>query len=192
MRNVDGTPSTARSLRDKSVACCALCIALVLASCQTEPTQNRPRPLSAPFRSAERIFEQFLSPTAIAHDLDQMRDRASQMAADEVEVRDARKTAAAIGSREVARPRAMVEGIEELASDEQNRLAAVPQSKGWEALDPTADLSDLRKAFIRLPRTLSLDRRPLGEPDDVQHRTDPWDNHPEAGWSSRILRRILP
>ena len=51
---------------------------------------------------------------------------------------------------------------------------------------------NLPTAMLRLPRTLSLDRRPLGEPDDRQHRTDPWDNHPEAGWSSRILRRVLP
>jgi hypothetical protein len=54
------------------------------------------------------------------------------------------------------------------------------------------DAAELRAVMLRLPRTLSLDRRPLGEPDDRQHRTDPWDNHPEAGWSSRILRRVLP
>jgi hypothetical protein len=33
-------------------------------------------------------------------------------------------------------------------------------------------------------------RRPLGEPDDREHRTDPTDERPEATWWQRVRRRL--
>lgn len=170
---------------------CAL-VALVLAACQTEPTQDRPRPLDAPFRSAARIVDQFLSPTAVARDLGEMRERATQMAADEADLGDSGKVASSLAQRESGRTRTMADGAVALVDREQDRFGMLARSQGFAAIDPTQDLSQLRRTILRVPRTLQFDRRPLGEPDDVQHRTDPWDNHPEAGWTSRILRRVLP
>ncbi len=172
-----------------AAAVLAIC---ALGSCVGSPTQQRPRPLDAPVRSAARLFDEFLSPQAVARDLQQMRDRSTQLAADEADFGDARATAGEIADRELRRPRAMVEGAENLLAGEGDRLARFPDAEGFAAIDPQKDFTDLRSSVLDLPRTLGLDRRPLGEPDDRRHRTDPWDNHPEAGWSSRILRRILP
>lgn len=170
---------------------CALA-ALAFAACQTEPTQSRPRPIDAPFRSAARLVDQFLSPTAVARDLGDMRERATQMAQDEADLGDARKVASQVAFRESGRARAMADGAVAMVDREQERFGMLAQSQGFDAIDPSHDLSQLRNTILRMPRTLQFDRRPLGEPDDVQHRTDPWDNHPEAGWTSRILRRVLP
>ncbi len=167
-------------------------LALALGACQTEPTQDRPRPLGAPVRSAARIVDQFLSPTAVARDLGQVRERATQLATDEADLGNAGTVASTVARRESERARAMADSAVALVDREQDRFGLLRQSQGFAALDPTEDLSQLRTAILRMPRTLQFDRRPLGEPDDVQHRTDPRDNHPEAVWSSRILRRILP
>lgn len=180
-------PSASRTSR----LACALAT-FACAACQTEPTQNRPRPLDAPFRSAGRIVDQFLSPTAVARDLGDMRDRATQMAKDEADLGDAGKIASQVASRESERARAMADGAVAMVDREQERFGMLAASQGFDAIDPSHDLSNLRNTILRIPRTLQFDRRPLGEPDDVQHRTDPWDNHPEAGWTSRILRRVLP
>jgi hypothetical protein len=169
-----------------------LIAALLLGACQTEPTYFAPRPIGAPLRSAAHIADQFLSPAAIARDLDEMRERATQMATDEAEFGHARDTAKEMARRESERIREMAEEATSLLQREQQRLGSLPRSNGLAALDPTQDLLDLRNDIYALPNTLQLDRRPLGEPDDLQARTDPWDNHPEAGWTSRILRRILP
>lgn len=186
----DETPCAA-SPRRASFAATALPLLLAVA-CVGSETQQRPRPLDAPVRSAARLFDEFLSPQAVARDLQQMRDRTTQIAADEADFGDARANAAELADRELRRPRAMVEGFEGLVAGEGDRLARFPDAEGFAAIDPRQDFTDLRSSVLDLPRTLGLDRRPLGEPDDRRHRTDPWDNHPEAGWSSRILRRILP
>lgn len=173
------------------VGICALA-AVALAACQTEPTQNRPRPLDAPLRSAARIVDQFFSPTAVTRDFGEMRERATQIAADEADLGNAGKVASSVAARESERARAMADGTVAMVDREEDRFGMLARSRGFAAIDPTQDLSHLRRTILRVPRTLQFDRRPLGEPDDVQHRTDPWDNHPEAGWTSRILRRVLP
>lgn len=171
----------------------AIALPLLLAfACVGSETQQRPRPIDAPVRSAARLFEEFLSPQAIAKDLQQMRDRSVQIASDEADFGDARATAGELTDRELRRPGEMVAGAKDLLAGEGDRLGRFPDAEGFAALDPRKDFTDLRSSVLDLPRTLGLDRRPLGEPDDRRHRTDPWDNHPEAGWSSRILRRILP
>jgi hypothetical protein len=97
-----------------------------------------------------------------------------------------------VGGLELQRLGVAKDATTDLLSRELDRAGKMPEAKGLSVLDPSQDLAELRGAMLLLPRTLSLDRRPLGEPDDRQHRTDPWDNHPEAGWSSRILRRVFP
>ena len=66
--------------------------------------------------------------------------------------------------------------------------------------DPTAAIAGkdlpqrwaqhLVDAFANVPYVLGLHRRPLSERDDRQHRTDPDDARPEAGWLQRVARRL--
>jgi hypothetical protein len=170
----------------------AAAAALLLSACQTEPTCFAPRPIGAPFRSAESIADQFLSPAAVVRDLGEIRERATHMVKDEADLGGAGETAHTMAKLESERVRDMAVEAISLMQREQERLGSLPGSKGLAALDPTRDLLRLRDDIYALPHTLQLDRRPLGEPDDLPSRTSPWDNHPEAGWTSRILRRILP
>ncbi|MEY4829878.1 MAG: hypothetical protein RLZZ562_1674 [Planctomycetota bacterium] len=185
-------PNARRLPRGVGRASLAWCAIALLASCQGSETQNRSRPLNAPVRSATRIFDEFLSPQAMARDLSQMQDRAVSMAEEEGNFGAALDNARVVGDLESQRLGAAKDATTQLLARELDRAGRMTDAEGLSVLDPSQDLAELRGAMLRLPRTLSLDRRPLGEPDDRQHRTDPWDNHPEAGWSSRILRRVLP
>jgi hypothetical protein len=185
-------PNARRLPRGMARGSIALCALACIVSCQGSETQHRTRPLDAPVRSATRLFDQFLSPRAIARDLSQMQDRAVSMAEEEGDFGAALDNARVVGDLESQRLGAAKDATTDLLARELDRAGRMPDAKGLAVLDPSPDLVELHAAMLRLPRTLSLDRRPLGEPDDRQHRTDPWDNHPEAGWSSRILRRVLP
>jgi hypothetical protein len=44
--------------------------------------------------------------------------------------------------------------------------------------------------LANLPAMLGLERRPLGEIDDREHRTDPHDDRPEKTFGERLLRRL--
>ena len=44
--------------------------------------------------------------------------------------------------------------------------------------------------LANLPAMLGLERRPLGERDDREHRTDPHDDRPEKTFGERLLRRL--
>ena len=44
--------------------------------------------------------------------------------------------------------------------------------------------------LANLPAMLGLERRPLGEIDDREHRTDPHDDRPEKSFGERLLRRL--
>ncbi|MEO6598117.1 MAG: hypothetical protein ABIP94_25515 [Planctomycetota bacterium] len=49
----------------------------------------------------------------------------------------------------------------------------------------------LAENLANLPLLLGVDKRPMGELDDRRHRTDPHDDHPEAGFLARLRRRLL-
>jgi hypothetical protein len=44
--------------------------------------------------------------------------------------------------------------------------------------------------LANLPAMLGLERRPIGEIDDREHRTDPHDDRPEMSFGERLLRRL--
>ncbi len=164
---------------------------LALAACNSQPTVQPHRPLSAPFASLQKVAAQWFAPSAIAADARQMFAGTGRLLADEADVGTARRTLLRLGE-EPERLRDLADDTGALLASEAARPGHLPESQGLAALDPRPDCADLAADLHRLPHTLQLDRRALGEPDDVQHRTDPDDDHPEASWSARLLRRILP
>ena len=169
-----------------------LLVLLGLCACQARPTLQQPRPLSAPFTSAARVFDLWFSPNAIARDTRELTTDAGRLLRGELDFGTAGKTAKALLSEPPQRIGAAVASTRKLTGAEVVRLGDLRRSPGWSALDPRPDLVDLADDTHRLPEFLHLEQRALGEPDDREHRTDPTDDSPEAGWLPRILRRILP
>jgi|KBSSwiStaDraftv2_1062776.scaffolds.fasta_scaffold738801_1 hypothetical protein len=161
-------------------------------ACQARPTLQQPRPLSAPFTSAARVFDLWLSPHAIARDTGELSTGAVRLVRGELDFGTAGKTAKAMLGEPPQRIGAAVASTRKLTSHEIVRLGDLRRSPGWSALDPRPDLVDLADDTHRLGQYLHVDQRALGEPDDREHRVDPADDRPEAGWLPRILRRILP
>ncbi|MGE3173585.1 MAG: hypothetical protein AB7O97_13255 [Planctomycetota bacterium] len=161
-------------------------------SCANTPTMQPHRPLGAAPKSAARLLGQWFGPSTLARDTGRAAARARQMLGSEMNLGTmgarARQLVAAVPGRLVTARR----DLGTLAGAEHRRLMTLRHSPAWAALDPVADVPDLRQAGERLPALLQLDRRALGESDDIRHRTDPDDDHPEAGWLDRILRRVLP
>jgi hypothetical protein len=55
---------------------------------------------------------------------------------------------------------------------------------------PSRYAANLARDLDRLPLILGLERRPLTEPSDPEHRTDPDDARPVATWWQRLSRRL--
>ncbi len=111
----------------------------------------------------------------------------------------------AVGSSELRRPaHARWREIEPRPADQlldmgtsMRRIAAAevappaPQA-GWLAdeVAPDSIARDLAENLASVPVYLRTDRQPLGEIDDLRHRTDPFDAKPEATLLERIVRRL--
>lgn len=168
---------------------------LLCACCAGGPTQQRPRPIGQPFTSAGRIYDLYLSPQAAARDLDDLGARSRQLLARETDlsgIADGSKRLLAAPVDEAGRLDEAAQFTRGLLAAETDRLADLADASALAPLDPTKDLADLRAALEQLPSTLQLDRRPMAEPDDLERRTDPDDDRPEASWWNRLLRRIFP
>jgi hypothetical protein len=91
-----------------------------------------------------------------------------------------------LAGKEVRRAPAIASSARQIGGHE---LARRPQPA---KLMPSAHRMGQRLAdAIVTAWQLLVGKRPLGEPDDREHRTDPADTHPEAGWWQRLRRRLL-
>jgi hypothetical protein len=161
-------------------------------ACTSQPTQDPPRRLDAPLTSGARLFDEFLSPRRIGQDVHELASRSGSLLAAEQDLRAPFASAGDLLGGEVGRVGSLTATTRVLTSTEVARLAALRHSPAWTEVDPGPRLGMLQLGLRSLPATLQLDRRMMGEPDDFRHRTDPADDHPEAGFVPRILRRILP
>ena len=80
----------------------------------------------------------------------------------------------------------------EAVGTEVARVGAIPKDPVWQRANPEVWAAKLRSSIDKTDEILWLHRRPLGEHDDYEHRTDPDDDSPEAGFIWRVLRRIFP
>lgn len=168
-----------------------LLLSIAGAGCASRPAMQQPRPLSAPVTSTRHLIEVWLGPTAMARDLQDMRKGATAVVAGEFDLGTAKARLQYL-MREPLRVRTLARDSKNLVATEVGRVGRLRHESALSVFDPGRSAAKLASAVRRLPATLQLDRRPLGEPDDLQHRTDLGDDRPEAGWLGRILRRILP
>lgn len=161
-------------------------------ACTSAPTLDAPRRLDAPLTSGLRLFDEFLSPRRIGTDLHELTVTSGEMLAPELELRAPFTTGGELLAAEVGRLSPLSASARTLTGAEVARLATLRHSTAWSAVDVGPRLGMLRQDLRSLPATLQLDRRMLAEQDDFRHRTDPADDHPEAGFVPRLLRRILP
>jgi hypothetical protein len=108
---------------------------------------------------------------------------------------------------EIARVQHLQAQATTLASAGQTKVAGVPEKAGslalselgrWQRARVPADLepsperwaTTLADRMANVPRFLRLDRRPMSEPGDLEHRTDPHDERPEATFWERVWRRL--
>lgn len=89
---------------------------------------------------------------------------------------------------ELARLQAAKQQLSGIVGSETSRQPTLPVPLAQLPQRWTQGLVD---ALANVPYVLGLHRRPLGELDDRQHRTDPFDARPAAGWLARINRRLL-
>lgn len=80
----------------------------------------------------------------------------------------------------------------QLATDLQTEAARLPQLTSSAAALASRLFAPqaIGTATDTVPTALGLDRAPLGDPDDAEHRTDPSDQQPEATLWQRLRRRL--
>ena len=100
------------------------------------------------------------------------------------------KTVPAAAAESVARAGERIpQTVATLAANELERPLNARTSV-FARLAPDRIAHDVGEAAASVPHVLGLDRRPLGEIDDREHRTDPHDDRPEATLWQRIARRL--
>ena len=162
------------------------------AACAGPGTVHRARPLDAPLHSAARLWTDWFSPAAVGRDLASAADRAAGLAKEPRRLTQASATAGNILAAEPRRLRGLGDSGGELLGRELRRTPFLPSPTLQRALDPLSRLHNLAGVVRDPSHVLGLDRRILGEPDDLEHRTDPADDRPEASLGARIWRRIAP
>lgn len=169
-----------------------LLVPLLLAACQSQPTSRMPRSFAAPVDSTKRLLSAFLSPTKLSSRISNIADRGTSMARSEVDFGTMGSTARTMAGLEFARVPNIAPSAKSLTVTELSRVNAIPKDPIWQRTHPDYWGARLRSSIDKTDEILWLHRRPLGEPDDYEHRTDPDDDGPEAGFVWRVLRRIFP
>jgi hypothetical protein len=162
---------------------------LALCACTGPAADHVNERLVRPVHSTERIVGHELAPQQVGKSVHHIKEDAVVLFGDPVApVRSTRSALHAVPG-EVARLGSMKREGSDIASKEMSRLKPLPGWVGEEFArvgklghDPMAHLTTL----------LGLDKRLLGEPRDLRHRTDPADDGPEPSWSERLARRIFP
>ncbi len=158
-----------------------LLLSTLAGGCAT-PDDDRHSPLAA----AQRVLAIDFGPQAFGRRLDGLQRAPGALAG---EVRRTASLWAELPAVEPELARASVarQRLGDLAGREAARR---PDAAADVARLPQRWTQDLVEALANAPYVLGLHRRPLGERDDRQHRTDPDDQRPEATLWQRIARRL--
>jgi hypothetical protein len=162
---------------------------LALCACTGPAADHVNDRLVRPVHSAERIVAGELAPAEVAKSARHITEETKVLFGDPVAPVHSTERALHAGPGEMARLGNVKREGTDLASREMARLKPLPGWVGEEfarvgklGQDPMAHLTTL----------LGLDKRLMGEPRDLRHRTDPADDGPEPSWSERLARRIFP
>jgi hypothetical protein len=160
---------------------------LLCAACWSPPEPGRPR---TPLQSLQRPLQPDLSTASFAARTRRLAAMFVQMTGEPGRIQKTVPVAERLFAGEVARTGRLPATATWIVHDEADRTAALQGDAGdllHEVVTPEGDGD--RHAAIGA-RLLGIDRRPLGEIDDRQHRTDPDDNRAEATLWQRLVRRL--
>lgn len=157
---------------------------MLLAGCYAAPAPDAQR---TPATLLQRVF---------AHDLSTSGFQARTGHAGEVLQTLAREPARAgrlpAASKQLAKDTAARGGQvpADTAQLVRTEMARRPDPKRIPALFAVADFAKVPRDIARVSTRVANSNAPLGEIDDVRHRTDPDDDRPEADLWTRLCRRL--
>jgi hypothetical protein len=165
-----------------------LLLACALPACTGPAAERIEDRMVRPVHSTERIVASELAPAEVAKSVRHITEQTKVLIGDPVAPVHSTKAAVNAIPGEVARLGSMKREGSDLVSRETTRL----KWPGWIG-DEFARVGKLgADPMGHMTTLLGLDKRLLGEPNDLRHRTDPTDDSPEASWSERLVRRIFP
>lgn len=175
MRTVRSSPTVAAAV-----------FACALAGCYAPPTAADRR---TPLGKVQRVFASDLSTTGFAQRSKGLSQAVDAAPAEVARIGKIPDRTSALADRAGPRIEALTLEVADGARSEIARVddLAVP-GPVWSGADRAA--ADFAAALADVPTMLGLDRRPLGEPSDREHRTDPNDDRPEATLWQRLARRL--
>lgn len=164
---------------------CLLALLALLAGCVTEPELQEPTSATTGVRG---MLATDLSRASFARRTNAVGDNTLALFSSEF-----RRPLTANWSHVVEAPEHRLTGMARTAG-ELSGLATRSRMRHAEDLARELSVShaahDLGETMASLPIFLGTDRRPMGEIDDKRHRTDPFDDSPEASLVDRLRRRL--
>jgi hypothetical protein len=165
---------------------CLLSLCAVTAACYTAPDVGAEGSVGNALR---RTFASDLSAAGFARREACVTRSLTLLLGDPARATRLPRTLAAAGKALAGDAAAMVPAGERVVQAELGRVRAM-HLPDVPDLDAAAASRRLADALAELPLVLDLEGRPLGEIDDLAHRTDPNDDRAEAGWLARLGRRL--
>lgn len=164
----------------------AACLACLLGACQAPPEPGAP---PTPAGRLQRVFARDFGAAGAAAAWDRVA-RFGGVAVAEVR-RTTRLTplAGRIAGPQARAAAAAPQRAAAIAGGELARAGALRTPRGLVPF-PDDQAGHLAAGLAALPDLLRLDRPPLAEPGDREHRTDPHDDRPEVSLWHRLARRI--
>lgn len=165
---------------------------MTLAACGSASADRAAAELGAPVQSARDLLAGELDPQHVGRRLGNIGQRLRGLLGEPQRTAVAlRNAASALPDEALRATHARDLALGWLGDTVTHLPRGVPE---WLAdeVSPASFGTAARSAVDRAAALLVPGHRPLGEHDDLQHRTDPGDDRPEAPWLDRILRRILP
>lgn len=155
---------------------------LWLGGCYAAPGPDAPK---GPVRTLQRILAPDLSTHGFAGREQGLAAATRFLAQEPARLRHVAPAAERLGTGALRDLGNVPERLASLARTELSRRPAVPSPVLGV---PTS--AQLRADLHRVGHRLLLSKEPLGEIDDLPHRTDPDDDRPEAGLLARVRRRL--
>ncbi len=163
------------------------CAGLLLGACWSPPEPGRPR---TPLQSLQRPLAPDLTTAAFAARTHGLAAALARLAAEPARIGTAVPVAGRLVAGEYTRAVDLPAATAGLVHAAADRAAALPGSAGGVLRHVAAADGDREHHVAATVRLLGVDRQPLGEIGDRQHRTDPDDDRAEAGLWQRLVRRL--
>ena len=160
---------------------------LAATACRGGPPLDQPRSLGAPAKSAKQILVLMFDPVEMGQDIGNIRDGIKSAFADQMDLGKSNERFVWIYESAQSRLGQIEKTSATMADNEIRRIKNLPDNPIFHQLSPQHMGQQLQQCFRSVPTVLGHNRRPLPEPDDLERRTDPDQNQPEASFLARVL-----